>query len=116
MDMSGRRKKGPDKAFIHSDDCKIYAADPTVSIEWSELEGGHWQAVCVCGARDHYEPVAGRLRLDPLDPKTGRHLGQCEFSAESDPAVLRVVLKATEKEGYWWVTCGACDAGWQVPH
>jgi hypothetical protein len=25
-------------------------------------------------------------------------------------------LKATEKEGYWWVTCGACDAGWQVPH
>jgi hypothetical protein len=33
-----RRKKGPDKAFSHSDTCKILAADPTVSIPWTRSE------------------------------------------------------------------------------
>jgi hypothetical protein len=45
-----------------------------------------------------------------------RHLPQCEFRGTTDPAVLRVVLKAIEKDGYWWVECGACDTAWQVPY
>jgi hypothetical protein len=45
-----------------------------------------------------------------------RHLPQCEFAAATDPAVLRVLLRVTPGQGggYHWVTCGACDAGWQV--
>jgi hypothetical protein len=52
----------------------------------------------------------------PLDPKTSRHLPQCEFAAATDSAVLRVLLRVTPGlgGGYHWVTCGACDAGWQV--
>jgi hypothetical protein len=116
-DMIWRRKR-PHKAFVHSDDCRIYTADPTVWIEWSELGGGHWQAVCVCGTQDYYEPVAGRVRLDPLDAKTSRHAPQCEFASETDAAMLRVILKVKDGAGgdYWWVTCGSCDTGWQVPH
>jgi hypothetical protein len=116
--MFGRRKKGPDKAFTHSTDCKIQAADPTVSIEWSELESGHWRAVCVCGTEDYYEPVADSVRLDPLDPNTSHHPGQCEFASETDAAVLRVILKVKDGAGgdYWWVECGTCDCAWQVPY
>ena len=36
--MLGFKKRGPDKAFSHTDDCKTLAADATVSIEWSEVE------------------------------------------------------------------------------
>lgn len=116
--MMFRRKKGPDKAFRHSEDCKIQAVDPTVSIEWSEVERGHWRAVCQCGAEDYYEPVADRVRSDPLDAKTGRHAGQCEFASENDPAMLRVILKVRDGAGgdYWWVECGGCDTAWQVPY
>jgi len=115
--MFGRRKKGPDKGFSHSDNCKIQAADPAVSIEWSEFERGHWRAVCTCGSEDYYEPVADRVRLDPLDAKTSRHAPQCEFANETDPALLRVLLKVRDGAGggYWWVECGTCDCGWQVP-
>ena len=34
----------------------------------------------------------------------------------TDPAVLKVLLKAAPGEGYDWVECRACDAGWQVPY
>jgi hypothetical protein len=53
-----------------------------------------------------------------LDPKTARHMGQCEFASADDPSVLRVLLKVKPGlgEGYDWVECGACGAGWQVPH
>ncbi len=81
LNMLGRRKKGPDKAFSHSEDCKIQAADPTVSIKWSEVERGHWRAVCQCGAEDYYKPVADRVRSDPLDAKTTATRG----SASSSP-------------------------------
>jgi hypothetical protein len=59
-----------------------------------------------------------RVRLDSLDPKTSRHLGQCEFVSETDPAVLKVLLKVKPGlgGGYDWVECGGCGAGWQVPH
>lgn len=30
--------------------------------------------------------------------------------------MLRALLKATDKGDYYWVECGSCDAGWQVPH
>jgi hypothetical protein len=36
----------------------------------------------------------------------------------TDPSVLKVLLKVKPGlgEGYDWVECGACDAGWQVHH
>jgi len=42
---------------------------------------------------------------------------KCELACETDAAGLRVLLKAQAGRGgdYWWVTCGACDTGWQVP-
>jgi hypothetical protein len=93
------------------ENCKIQATDPTVSIKWSELERGHWRAVCVCGIEDYREPVADRVRLDPLDAKTSRRAGQCEFASATDAAVLRVLLRVKDGMGgdYWWVECGACD-------
>ncbi len=114
--MFGRKKGSRREGFRHADDCRIRAADPGVEIEWSELERGHWRAVCQCGAEDYYEPVADRVRSDPLDAKTCRHLPQCEYVRETDAAMLRVLLKVTDKGDYDWVQCGSCDAGWQVPH
>ena len=116
--MFGLKKKGPTQPFTHADDCKIVKADPTVQIEWSEVERGHWREVCVCGTEDHYEPVAARVRLDPYDPATFRHAGKCEHPSTSDPALTRVILKVRDGAGggYWWVECGTCECGWQVPH
>jgi hypothetical protein len=116
--MFGRKRGPPDKTFSHSDNCKIVAADPGVSIEWSEIETGHWQAVCVCGTQNYYEPRQSRVRVDPRDPATARHLGQCEFKDVADPAVLKVLLKVRNGMGgdYWWVECGGCETAWQVPY
>jgi hypothetical protein len=116
--MFGLRKKGPDKAFSHTADCKIVKAQGGDEIPWSEIESGHWQAVCQCGSEDFYEVADRRTRLDPLDPSTFRHVGQCEHRDTTDPAVVRTILKVKDGmgEGYWWVTCGACDTSWQVPH
>jgi hypothetical protein len=52
----------------------------TVSIEWSEIERGHWRAVCMCKQQDHAERVDKRVRLHPLDPETSRHADECEFA------------------------------------
>jgi hypothetical protein len=114
--MFGRRKKGPSKPFDHQTGCKILAADPGVEIPWNEVRTGYWEARCVCGTEGWHAPDANRVRVDPLDARTGRHLGQCEFASEADAAMLRVLLKVTDKGSYSWVECGACDAGWQVPH
>jgi hypothetical protein len=64
------------------------------------------------------EPADRRVRFGPLDARTSRHLGQCEFVSETDPAVLRFVLKVKEGAdgGYWWVECGTCECAWQVPY
>jgi hypothetical protein len=113
IDEWPRKKKGPDKAFDHSADCKIQAVDPTVSIEWSELERGHWVAECVCGTEYYHEPRTRPAQLDPVDPRTARHLPQCEFASETNPGTLKVLLKVRERDGYWWVECGSCEAGWQ---
>jgi hypothetical protein len=44
--------------------------------------------------------------------------GHCEFASETDPTVLKVLLKVKDGAGgsYRWVECGACDCGWQVPY
>jgi len=47
-------------------------------------------------------PADRRVRLDPLDAKTSRHLGECEYISETDPSVLKLVLKAMDREGYFW--------------
>jgi hypothetical protein len=66
----------------------------------------------------HEAPADRRSRLDPLDPSTSHHLGQCEYRDTTDPALLRVVLKVKDGASgdYWWVECSACDCAWQVPH
>jgi hypothetical protein len=32
--------------------------------------------------------------------------------------VLKVLLKVKDGAGggYWWVECGSCECGWQIPH
>jgi hypothetical protein len=42
-------------------------------------------------------------------PATGRHFGQCEYVSETDPAVLRLLLKDKPglEEGYDWVECSS---------
>jgi hypothetical protein len=43
----------------------------------------------IAGAEDVYEESDRRVRLDPYDPSTFRHAGQCEHRYTSDPALLR---------------------------
>ena len=38
----------------------------------------------------------------PYNPATARHLGQCEFAGETDAAMLRVLLKVTDKGDFDW--------------
>ncbi len=118
--MFGLKKKTPNlPAFVHSDDCKILKADPSVRIEWSEIRRGHWEAVCECGREYYDEPIVeDRVRLDPLDPKTSRHARECVYRDTIDPAMIKLILnvKPGMSEGYDWVTCNACDCAWQVPH
>jgi hypothetical protein len=106
----------PAGPFAHADGCRILAADPDVEIPWSRHEYGLWRRECRCGAESWQELAPSRVRLDPLDPATAHHAGQCEFKDVADPDVIRVLLKITPKEGYSWVECGNCDTGWQVPH
>lgn len=112
-------KNKPDlPAFRHSSDCKILARDPSVEIHWSEIRGGVWEAVCVCGKQYHYVEVAARARQDPYDPDTFRHAGQCEQRDITDPALIRMMLRVKEGAGgtHWFVECGVCGNGWQVLH
>jgi len=85
--MNMLTKKGrPTRPFAHADNCAIVKANPDVEILWQEVERGHWQRVCQCG-EEHYRELRERgRRLDPLDPATARHLPQCEFVGEDDPA------------------------------
>jgi hypothetical protein len=46
-----------------------------------------------------YEEADRRVRLDPYDPSTFRHAGQCDHRYTSDPALLRVILKVREGSG-----------------
>jgi hypothetical protein len=81
-------------------DCRIVKADPGVEIPWSEVESGHWRAVCQCGVEDRYEePADRRARLDPLDPSTFHHAGQCEHRDTTDPVLLGAILKVRDGAG-----------------
>ena len=107
----------PRKAFVYRDDCKLFAPIPAIEILWNEVRAGYWEARCVSGVEGWHAPNAGRVRRnDPYDPATARHLGQCAFVGETDEAMLRLLLKVTDKGDYDWVQCGSCDAGWQVAH
>jgi hypothetical protein len=117
--MFGLRKTGPTRPFAHAYDCRIVKADPGVEILWSEVESGHWQAVCECGSEDVYEePADRRARLDPLDPSSFGHVGGCEHRDTTDPTLPAAILKVRDGAGgdYWWVKCSACDTAWPVPH
>jgi hypothetical protein len=84
--MFGLKRKWPSKAFTHADNRKILKADPGCGDPRSEIETGYWVAQCVCGKEYHRDPVVDRrVRLDPLDPKTSHHAGECEFASETDP-------------------------------
>jgi hypothetical protein len=111
-----KQVRPPSGPFSHTDDCPILKADPGVELEWSRTEYGMWRRECRCGSESWQEPArSGRTRVDPRDPKTARHLPQCEFVSVADPVILRALLKVQDKEGYAWVECGSCAAGWQVP-
>jgi hypothetical protein len=114
------KKKGPPTPpFTHTGDCRIMRADPGFEPPWSNIGRGHWQRECQCGVEHFHEYLVDRRpRLDPLDPATARHLPQCELVGEGDRTVLKMALRVKPglAEGYDWVTCGACDGGWQVPH
>jgi hypothetical protein len=113
------QEEGPYQEFVHSEGCRILAADPHVEIPWNEVEAGHWRAEWVCTIEYCNEPFADdRVRLDPLDPKTSRHAGECEYRDTTDPAVIKLILniKPGMSEGYEWVTCNACETSWQVPY
>ena len=58
---------------------------------------------------------APRTWLDPCG-RTFRHCGGCEQRDTAYPAILRAILRVHDREGYWWVQCGACDCGWQVQY
>jgi hypothetical protein len=115
MFRNKKKIEPPDTPFAHGDDCKMVAADPTMKPPWSRLEYGQWKRECRCGSEFWQEPAPSRVRLDPYDPKTASHLGQCEYVSETDPAVIKLLLRVTEKGGYWWVECAGCESGWQVP-
>jgi hypothetical protein len=105
-----RKRKPPSKQFTHDEGCRIVAVDPGVEIPWSYLGDGRWKAECACGVEYFNESaVDDRVRLDPLDPKTSRHLGQCDYVSETDPAVLKVLLKVKPGmgEGYDWGSAAA---------
>jgi hypothetical protein len=111
-----RRNGPPAGPFSHSGDCVIVRADPSVRLEWDEIAPGHFRRECRCGAEDYYRP-GDRERLDPLDVRYSRHEGQCMYASESDPDVLRLVLRVKRGLGsddYSWVSCSACDCSWAV--
>ena len=120
--MLGLRRKLPPRRHHRSNMPQAAAScEPTLA---SNSRGRrsrreHWRRECQCGAEDYREPrVDRRARLDPLDPATARHLGQCAFASETDRDKLRLALKVKPglEPGYDWVECSGCDCGWQVPH
>jgi hypothetical protein len=80
-----KRQGPPDRPFQHTDDCKILKADPNVEIPWSRLEYGFWKREFVCSYETWQEPAPNRVRLDPHDPKTARHMGRASTRASPNP-------------------------------
>jgi hypothetical protein len=94
-----------------------WVADPDFEAEWQELEEGHWRRTCQCYSEDRYEPrVDTRTRLDPLDLSTCPHGGGCEHRDVTDRTIVKAILRVHDRGDYWWVQCGTCNHGWQVPY
>lgn len=82
----------------------------------AEVERGHSQRECLCGAEHFQEDLAdGRVRLDPRDPSTARHAPQCEHRDTTDTAIHRAIPRVQDRDGYW-MECSTCDSGRQVAY
>ena len=62
------------------------------------------------------KPTDRRGRLDMTRPPSATRA-----SASTVPraiVLLRAILRVRDGAGggYWWVKCGTCECGWQVPH
>jgi hypothetical protein len=64
-----------------------------------------------------FRPVPRTVRVT-LWVTAGGRVDDDKLASETDPAVLKVLLKVKPGlgEGYDWVECGSCAVGWQVPH
>jgi hypothetical protein len=111
--MFDEMNQGPPAGpFIHPEGCKIFRADPAVEIPWNEVDPGVWERRCVCNVEHiRVDPGGGLVRFDPYDG----HLPPPGGLRATGRNRARAILKGQECEGYWWVQCGACDGGWQVP-
>jgi hypothetical protein len=76
----------PQKAFVHSDDCKLVRVDSGLEIPWNEVRAGDWEARCVCGVEGWHAPDAGR---GPQRPHTTRRPPATEGSASSSARPMR---------------------------
>jgi hypothetical protein len=87
---------------------------PELSDRVGPLEVEQHEDVEQLGAGSGTKPAAKRVGLDPYDPATSRHAGQCEFKDTTDRDVLKV--KPGLDEGYKWVTCGSCSTSgrWRI--
>jgi hypothetical protein len=42
-------------------------------------------------------------------------LPQCEHRDLIEPGIVKALLTVQERDDYWYVQCGTCETGWQVP-
>ena len=66
----------------------LFDGGSLLAIPWSEVESGHWAAVCVCGEQHYHATASKGTRLDPIDPGTARHGGACEFKDTTERSYL----------------------------
>jgi len=117
--MFGLRKKGPIRPFTHADNCKILKGRIPPS---DQVVGGRdWALAGGLPVRVRGRPRGARrssCSARPLDAKTSRDAGECEFASDTDAAALKIVLKVKDGAGgsYHWVGCGSCGCAWQVPY
>jgi hypothetical protein len=73
----------------------------------------------VVRARSPFHPLAlpGReLLRSSARAGEASELARSNILVDDVLRVLRLALRVQDREGYWWVECSGCDAGWQVPH
>jgi hypothetical protein len=95
---------------------QVARSAPRTLSGWRHGFEPRWDYQVICTTEYYNEPfVDDRVRLDPLDPSTSRHAGECEFAAETDPAVLKILLKVKDGAGGangGWCAAAAHAAGW----
>lgn len=87
--MFGLKRKGPTRPFTHADNCKILKADPTVQIQCSEVEPGHWRSTSAGPRTSARTPPTVVLGSTAMTRPPSRHARQCEHRVTSDPAAAR---------------------------